>query len=239
MNLTPRLALLLSALMALGGCNVVMTDAPMFTAADGAGAPAIRSGVWRDDKPDCAFDETLPQSKWPKCAEARPGVADPPFWLPVTGDPAILQMPMRTDDKKPGPQYFYAAFRPLKRDARGRVIAMKAWPVRCGPPPPPDAAPPPPPAGAAGDKQAQAAWADLGANVAALGGTNAPLPGLAMRSDGETCVPASVAALRDAAKASEAWAEAPATSHWVREPRRGDAPLLTPAMAQQMTKTPS
>ena len=56
----------------LGGCNMVMTDKPMFSVADGAGAPAIRGGVWRDDKPDCVFDEAAPQNKWPKCADAEP-----------------------------------------------------------------------------------------------------------------------------------------------------------------------
>jgi hypothetical protein len=110
----------------LAGCNMVMTERPMFTAADGAGAASIRSGVWRTDTVGCDVDETLTQDKWPKRANPSPGVADPPFWLQVAGEPALLQMPLSLP--KAGVMtafYLYAAYRPLKLDAQGRVISLK------------------------------------------------------------------------------------------------------------------
>ena len=152
----------------------------------------------------------------------------------MAGEPELLQTPLPRQDRKPGVEYLYAAYRPLKLDAKGRVIAMKRWPVLCGPPPPPDAAPPSP-SDQVGDKAAHAAWADLANRV---GPTKSPLPGLKMAADGETCTPDSAAALRAAAKASEAWTEEPATSHWVRDHRSGDLPVLTPALVEKAMKTP-
>ncbi len=265
-------ALMACALAALAGCNMVMTEKPMFTAADGKGAPRIRPGVWRDDKPNCAVDETLPQDKWPPCAKAAPGVGAPTLWLEVAGDPPLLQVPLKLPGENPA--YLYMAFRPLKLDGQGRVIAMKSWPVKCGPPPPPDpmpaAEPPPAPrpktphapeppglysptepssltrqysdADAAtppatdedDDAEMTAALAKLkasteklSADMARLSPTKAPLSGLKMSSEGATCTPDSAAALRNAAKASEAWASENATSHWVREPIAGDKPPLS------------
>ncbi len=212
-----RSGLGLVALLALGGCNVVATDTPMFTAADGAGAPAIRSGVWRQDKTDCAFDEALPQNRWPKCADAQPGVADPPFWLEVNGDPALLQLPFpKSAIKDTGTSYLYAAYRPTKRDRHGRVIAMKLWLVRCGP--------------AAADTDGAAA------SAAAAAPAPPTWPGLTMSSDGNTCTPDGTAPLRNAARGSEAEADADSTSHWVRDPRPGDLPLLTAAVLATMAE---
>ncbi len=96
--------------------------------------------MWRTDKANCAVDETVPQKQLPRCANASPGVGDKPFWVEAAGDPALLQTPPQQIPAGQGtkPFYLYVAMRPLKLDAQGRVIAMKSWPVRCGPPPPPD-----------------------------------------------------------------------------------------------------
>lgn len=140
MNAITRLTLAATATAALGGCNLVMTEKPMFVLADGASAPPLRQGVWRIDKSDCPIDETLPQDKWPRCADASPGVGPKPFWLEAAGDPDLLQTPPLQIPLGQGtkPFYLYEAIRPLKLDPQGRVIAMKTWSVRCGPPPPPD-----------------------------------------------------------------------------------------------------
>ena len=60
------------SLAVLGACNVVMTNAPVFSPADAAGAPALREGVWRQDGGDagCKFDERQPLGTWPACANA-------------------------------------------------------------------------------------------------------------------------------------------------------------------------
>jgi hypothetical protein len=231
----------------------------MFTKADAGAVPPIRLGVWRTDKPNCAVDETKPQNQWPQCADAMPVVAAARGRLEVAGDPDLLQMRIPFPRQKAaGVRYLYVAFRPLKLDPEGRVVAMKSWPVRCGPPPAPDmdASTPPSPSEpvitsltdpssvtrvdtrSADQRAAEAAeQARLEANLAAhrnevlevskamaaVTPTTAPLTGLTMTSDGG-CRPLSAAVLRNAARASEAWADDNSTSHWVRDSKLGDRP---------------
>ncbi|HEY4028853.1 MAG TPA: hypothetical protein VGM25_00790 [Caulobacteraceae bacterium] len=241
-----KTALALAAAMTLSGCNMVMTDKPMFTAADGSGAPPLHPGVWRNEKLGCDFDETQAQDKWPLCSDAQAGVGNSPFWQEVSGDPVLLQTPLALPGAKASEtKYFYVAVRPLKLDPSGRVVAMKSWPVRCGPPPPLPALPAPAPTGAQRkpDGMTEAEWADLQAKLTKLRAdseklqaqlnrvapTKNPLPGLKMEKDTGACTPDSVASLRNAAKASEAWADEGAVSHWVRETGPGDKPPATPA----------
>jgi hypothetical protein len=66
-----RLLTLLTMLLLLTGCidNAVRSKTPWFSAADEAGAPALRSGVWNaTDDPKCRFDERRPLERWPECA---------------------------------------------------------------------------------------------------------------------------------------------------------------------------
>ena len=63
-----RAALALAALFLLTGCNVVLTKAPLFTAADEAGAPPMKPGVWAFEDADFKFDEHQPIVAWPDCA---------------------------------------------------------------------------------------------------------------------------------------------------------------------------
>ena len=89
----------------------------------------------------------------------------------------------------------YAAVRPTKNDAQGRITAFVYWPILCGPPPP------------------KTSKEDLG-----LSGTQHPLPGLTMQDNGADCTTDSKDALRNAARASEAWADKPlAQARWVRD----------------------
>ena len=72
-----------------------------------------------------------------------------------------------------------------------------------------------------------------------MAGTKNPLPGMKMDGDsGASCTPDSVASLRNAAKASEAWADDDAVSHWVRETGAGDKPPATPASLFSMAAGP-
>ncbi len=180
----------------LGGCNMVVTDQPLFAKVDGAGAPRFRTGIWNGAPPGCAFDETKPQKDWPKCANAQPAIPDPPPWLAVPGDPGILQISTPPDPKQPINVTLYVGYRPTRTDSVGRVVEIALWPVQCGPPP------------GAGDT---------------TGLTQHMLPGLTPRKDFAACATASKEALRHAARASEAWAPAEAMkTHWVRDPIAGD-----------------
>ena len=221
---------LVASLALLSACNVVVTKAPLFTQADAACAPTLRPGVWMFFKdPDCQVDESKPFTQWPDCVggglvtpagvEARKGGAPPgaleqtPIVL-AAGEPRILQAQVDVDlsvnasattsgdatattssnssESKP---YGYGAVRPTRFDSAGRITAFIIWPVQCGPPPPKNA---------------------KGEDVAPA--TLKPLPGIILKKGDLVCTTTSVAALRGAAKASEAWApQPPRESHWVRD----------------------
>ena len=56
-------------ILLLGGCGMAVSEKPMFTAADTAGAPILADGVWlMKDDPACRVDVALPVSRWPACA---------------------------------------------------------------------------------------------------------------------------------------------------------------------------
>lgn len=57
-------------LVALSGCNLVVSEEPWFTAADAAPEPTLRDGLWLGTAPDCPVDEAKPAEKWPDCASA-------------------------------------------------------------------------------------------------------------------------------------------------------------------------
>ena len=105
--LSKALAVICAAAL-LGGCNVVVSKTPVFTAADSAGAPVFKPGLWLSEKDDCKFDETQPMAKWPECADplaitptqvhgvgAKAG--KPSAYLVAAGDPAVVQAQVDID----------------------------------------------------------------------------------------------------------------------------------------------
>lgn len=209
--------LAIAGLLTLTACNMVVTDKPMFSAADGAGAPPLRAGVWRIDDPACAFDERQAQNQWPECAHASPPLGETAPWLLVAGAPPLLQMPLPLPKgTSVSVDYFYMAYRPLKVDEKGRVVEMATWFVQCGAPPPP----------APGPVKLEPGAKDLSAlGKAAL--TKAPFPGLTLRTDMADCTAATPVALRNAARASEGLEHPLRISHWVRDAGPGDKPAIT------------
>lgn len=203
------------SLLALGSCNEVVTEAPMFSRADAAGAPPMRSGVWRElsDSP-CAFDSKTPAPSWPTCASAfvivdgafaayeekdgRRALTPVADVLLAGGTPLILQFGSGgAGSAAPGDKsYGYAGVRVNRRDDLGRVVAFTFWDVECGPPPAADAKTPDGEPGRSG--------------------TVAPLPGLTMDKEGNDCSATSPRAVRDAAAASERWATSQSVA-WVRD----------------------
>lgn len=215
-------AILLLALLGLGGCNMVVTQAPVFGPEDTWTGRGFRQGLW-DQAPNsaCAFDEATPMKAWPDCAHGVAiradtlgsfmGQADsrtlrPSHYRLVGGDPLVLQFSPTevagTDAKIP-PVYVYIAVQPTGRDAGGRITAFRSWAVLCGPPPPP-----PPPASAS-------SGAPNPPSVPS--GTLNPLPGLVMDSSHVNCTTDSKAAVRNAARESRAWSPDASESHWVRD----------------------
>jgi hypothetical protein len=199
----------LAALM-LGGCNLVMSSTPMFTAQDAQGAPPMRPGIWVSPEGDCKFDEAQPVKSWPKCVGPALITPDKTFdatdttsgaaYILAAGDPRVLQV--ETDvaglnvaavtGKKPAatgaaPEhqwiYFFMGLKPLAHDGAGRITKAEVWFIQCGPPSAPPA------------KDATPSPDSLG--------TSKPLPGMIM--DGGACSPRDKAAVLGAAGPSRAW----------------------------------
>ena len=213
----------------LSACNVVLTKQPLFTAADEAGAPSLRPGVWVMEDPDCSVDEKTPMTSWPDCSGGmvfRDGQAigvshkdGKTSWerqpmVIAAGDPRIAQLRIhlnlssgsgRNTSGQDTTLYGYAALKVLKSGPRGKITAFTYWPVQCGPPPPP-----PKP--------------NARPEAALQMGTRHLLPGLEMKKGEAVCTTTSIPALRNAAKASEAWREKVTSAHWAREAGPGDMP---------------
>jgi hypothetical protein len=205
-------ALLALAACALSACNVVVTKTPLFSPAEASPAQ-MRDGIWTSPGDKCAFDETKPIDAWPECADpalVRHGELltwnrEAKAWKPgdvavlfVAGEPIVLQAHSTDDDGG----YLYAGIEP-RLDGAGRIIALKAWPVLCGPPPPP------------------APGTTASTDTATQAGTKAPFPGMVMDEKGQTCTTADKAALRRAAQLSRQYqTDGFANIHWVRDGER-------------------
>lgn len=163
----PRIAaalLGLCLLMTLSGCNMLITDAPLFTEADGPAKPALRNGVWLNEgepKKPCRVDVRKPVTRWPECADwmlvqdgrmlnferDKDGVGawEVRTFIAAAGAPQVLQFKWAINEdapsesgaggKTPSLAYSYFALMPTKTDADGKAIATETWPVMCGPEP--------------------------------------------------------------------------------------------------------
>lgn len=195
----PRRLIPVLLALTLGGCNLVYSERPLFTERDARTAPAFRPGLWlMPSREACDVDTAKPVDQWPDCAD-HAVVADGrnPFredgGLLAGGEPLIYQYPQNEDGKPAA--WFYAAVAPTKRDAQGRVIAAAPWPVVCGPPPPD------------GNKS--------GPEGKERYVTFRPFPGLEIRDN--NCVARRAGAVRNAARASLAWADDLSEMRWIRD----------------------
>lgn len=183
--------------LALGGCNIVISETPMFTAADAAGAPGFRPGLWTKVDPACSFDPAAKASTWPKCADPMVLEADrmvdpskPDQVIPyvlASGKPRVMQIHVPSPDKGKDAigkaisaqmaGYFFIGVEPVRTDEAGRITEAVTWLSLCGPPPPE----PKEPKGAA----------DYA--------TRRPFKGLTVDPETGNCAPADAAAVRRAA----------------------------------------
>jgi hypothetical protein len=214
-------ALLLAGATGLGGCtNYVVSSAPWFAAEDARQAPAVRSGWWKNDDPDCRFSAEAPSSAWPECAAhillppgdrlvlSIPSDKDVPSveYLLAPGDPSIVQIFTRGDDKAAPAtmdEYGYYGLKPGRWDAEQRITAFEAWAIVCGPPQRRSKGHP-------FNNQTRRLW-----------------PGLDIRKEDGGCTARNVEALRDAARRSEKLVrkgsdEPLLAFHWIRDWRPGD-----------------
>ncbi len=206
----------LGALLLLSGCNnYVRSSQPWFTEADAKQAPAVRSGWWVMDDPECRVSIETPSADWPDCVGPillppgdrlvlRAGELPSGELLLVAGDPPIVQVLTRGDDKADPPtvdEYNYYGIAPRRRDPQGRIVALKAWLVLCGPPRP---------------RTSDHPYEDR---------TRRPWPGLKIETEKPGCVAHDVGVLREAARRSRRFGEDGGGAqgfHWLRDWRPGD-----------------
>jgi hypothetical protein len=205
-----RVFIAASVLLALSACNWVVTKAPLFGATDQVGARHLRPGVWSSgSSSDCAFDERKPITEWPDCAGR--GIISDGRWttldkkdgrwtrsvlrvLLTGGSPQILQTPPQRSSKGGEGSYAYYGLKAERLDRGGRITAFKMWPVLCSSP---TTAP------KTGDTTSAPA--------------TRPFPGMTMDASDSDCSTTSREALRQAADASQLWADTALTAHWVRD----------------------
>jgi len=206
-----NLASVFLAAMSLGGCAMVTSDRALFEAADAAGAPVLRPGVWAMPDKTCEFDPKSAAGGWPKCANAtvvtagtlaggpRDASGAPSQTLNyvlAAGDPRVGQLQAPPEEKE-GPAYLYVGLRPTAFDEARRITAAKIWAALCAKP-----------VTAGGDLDAKA---------------NKLLPGLTRRPGGQECVAKAKGPVREAVRASEGWLASgdendfSLSAHWVRE----------------------
>ena len=70
MRLIARWPMAFALLLALPGCNRVVSMEPWFTSADAAGVPKMRDGLWVGTGEDCRVNTARPVERWPACAGA-------------------------------------------------------------------------------------------------------------------------------------------------------------------------
>jgi hypothetical protein len=196
--------------LGLGACSIVTSQAPLFSAADGAGAPKFKPGVWSMPDNNCDFDPKSPPPTWPKCANATlvtgTTLGDVPgggaskqtvTYLLAAGDPVVLQLQAPAERDPTDPVFVYAGLRPTESDRKGRMTETKVWLALCAEPP---------------------------SSEKALKAKPRPLPpGLKPGKSGPYCIADDKAVVREAVRRSEAWAfrKDPTamglTARWVRD----------------------
>lgn len=189
-------------------CIAVGSREPLFSSADGAGAPQPRPGLWASPDADCSFNPEQPASDWPECANGtvvRAHVLGPPGdpgslmgFVIANGDPLILQTPWPRSHAKNPPKYGYTWLQPTKTDADGRFTEARLWFVLCG-----EQAPPP--RNLETDRKT------------APPDDFKPAEGLDWHKGDEFCIAKDKQTVRSAAKASVGWTADPSVVRWIRD----------------------
>ena len=190
-----RIVAVVWAALSLSACAVVSSDRPLFSPLDAAGAPILKPGLWAMPVGDCRFSMRGPALKWPDCAngayvgpstlvggkrDAAGAFSNALDYRLAAGDPAVLQIEAPADRDPGDPKVIYLGVRPLASDGDGRVTKARVWLALCAKPPAMDA----------GDRSKP---------------TKLPV-GLSAIKGPEECQARTQAAVRNAARQSEAWA---------------------------------
>ena len=138
-------------LILVSGCDVAISERPMFTGADTAGAPQFENGVWLlEEDSDCHVDAAQRVSHWPECANwvvfrdgqlferVREGdIAVKRIEnaiLIVAGEVGLAQIEHISSGGSAAepPVYFFAAFETLGNPPTLPLRSIALWNVMCG-----------------------------------------------------------------------------------------------------------
>lgn len=190
-----RIVALFWVALSLSACAVVSSERPLFSVADGEGAPILKPGLWAAPVGDCKFSLRGSALKWPDCAnamvltanaliggkrDAAGAFAETLGYRMVGGDPAILQIEAPPDRGPGDPKVIYLGVRPLASDGQGLITGARVWLTLCAKPP-------------------LAEGGDL-SQPARL------MPGLTALKGRDECLARTPATVRNATRQSEAWA---------------------------------
>lgn len=154
-RLLPSVLLPFSVLMVLTACGPApiepAPEGPLFDAADAAGAPPIKDGLWLADGPDCKVDADQSAYDWPSCSRwfvirdgerqtFAPSSGDRKVgtWLRerivvAAGEPRIIQSAGTTAQGET--VIGYLAMSPIAFDPNnGPITSLQTWTIDCTPP---------------------------------------------------------------------------------------------------------
>ena len=138
----PGRIVLLGAMVLLSACNIAVSKKPMFAESQRSATLLLEDGLWMHSDKDCAVDTAKPRAEWPKCgdwiivaanravgtSDMKPDEPTQDIFL-VDGTPPLIQANVRINDKDAF--YAFVVVEPTYSPAR-RIVAVNAWPVRCG-----------------------------------------------------------------------------------------------------------
>ena len=193
-----RRVVLATLLPLLGACNMAISETPIFLNADKASF-VPRDGIWLSDDPECRFDSSVEETRWPKCAiwavvngstgemlvRSGKGEEQQARFMIAKDHPPVVQILWRDDARDDGKTFYvFFGLAPGTTGSDNRFATAATWEVRCGIKDP-----------AGSDIQ--------------------PYPGLTPE-----CRPSSQDAIRSAAVASRSTAEMAMTWRWLRPEKR-------------------
>lgn len=141
MTLSSR-CILAALLLALVGCNIAVSDVPVFGEAQRSSV-RLKDGYWAIAERDCHYDAAQPVNSWPGCADWMI-IADnqivrerdknvlgvEPRLLIADGKPLIAQV-LSKSEKSEAPYYTFAAIEPKAIAPTGQIAAMDLWIIEC------------------------------------------------------------------------------------------------------------
>jgi hypothetical protein len=145
--MTARRHLLLALLLpALGACNMLISERPMYVDADRASV-VPRNGIWLSPNRGCEFDSSQPETAWPDCAmwivvrkqgdemhlsDGKKQVEELGGFF-AAGEPLIVQARWIDTAKEPRRAYYgFYGVEPHQIGPDGFFSAASIWVVECG-----------------------------------------------------------------------------------------------------------